>query len=295
MPVISSVSSAQSDNLAAASNSLINLIGSFNGTSANGINNLTSAIQSFANTSSQILSVEGLANTLLSLDTVADTSSTKISGLISNLYTLTNSFNALGFEISTNPTAALNQISSSLTDTAYQVQAAWDALTLEFSSTVTALQQAVTNMNVTGSLTVQPGTTIGLGETETQSLAAIATNTQKFAYLTATGRDKYSVGTYASGGFVGRDRVLSLLEPGEFVLKKTAVEKLGVDNALKLNATGNINSSGDVQVNITNNGAPVEVAATPDVRRVNGKIVVDILLEDLRNNGPIKRQIRSLR
>lgn len=150
-------------------------------------------------------------------------------------------------------------------------------------------------MNIAGSVAIQPGSSVGLSEVENQSLTTIANNTRNFPYLTEVGREKYSVGQYASGGFVGRDRVLSLLEPGEFVLRKAAVEKIGTDNAIKLNSTGSLDSAGDVQVNITNNGTPVETAATPDIRRVNGKIIVDILLEDLRNNGPIKRQIRSLR
>jgi hypothetical protein len=70
---------------------------------------------------------------------------------------------------------------------------------------------------------------------------------------------------------------------------------MGLDAAYKLNATGDVGGDTNVEVNITNNGAPVNVAATPQIRRENGKIVLDIILEDIRNNGPIRQQIRSIR
>jgi hypothetical protein len=103
--------------------------------------------------------------------------------------------------------------------------------------------------------------------------------------------------TMSSGGPVKgqRDSVSALLEPGEFVLRKAAVEQMGLDAAYKLNATGDVGGDTNVEVNITNNGAPVNVAATPQIRRENGKIVLDIILEDIRNNGPIRQQIRSIR
>ena len=102
---------------------------------------------------------------------------------------------------------------------------------------------------------------------------------------------------YTSGGLVRgqRDSEISALEPGEFVLRKAAVEQMGLDAAYKLNATGDVGGDTNVEVNITNNGAPVNVAATPQIRRENGKIVLDIILEDIRNNGPIRQQIRSIR
>ena len=70
---------------------------------------------------------------------------------------------------------------------------------------------------------------------------------------------------------------------------------MGLDAAYKLNATGDTGGDTNVEVNITNNGTPVNVAATPQIRRENGKIVLDIILEDIRNNGPIRQQIRSIR
>lgn len=101
---------------------------------------------------------------------------------------------------------------------------------------------------------------------------------------------------FASGGLVTspRDSVSAMLEPGEFVLRKQAVDRMGIDSAIRLNSTGDV-GSGDVEVNINNNGTSQTTVGTPEVRRENGKIIIDIILEDLRNNGPIKRQIRSMR
>lgn len=100
---------------------------------------------------------------------------------------------------------------------------------------------------------------------------------------------------FASGGLVKRDSISAMLEPGEFVLRKQAVDRMGLDNAIRLNSTGSMNGDIDVEVNINNNGTNQTTVGTPEVRRENGKIVVDIILEDLRTNGPINRQIRSIR
>ena len=102
---------------------------------------------------------------------------------------------------------------------------------------------------------------------------------------------------FASGGLVKsqRDSVSAMLEPGEFVLRKQAVDRMGIDSAIRLNSTGNVGGDIDVEVNINNNGTNQTTVGTPEVRRENGKIVVDIILEDLRTNGPINRQIRSIR
>jgi hypothetical protein len=102
---------------------------------------------------------------------------------------------------------------------------------------------------------------------------------------------------FASGGLVTspRDSVSAMLEPGEFVLRKQAVDRMGIDNAIRLNSTGDAGGDIEVEVNINNNGTSQTTMGTPEVRRENGKIVVDIILEDLRTNGPINRQIRSIR
>ena len=110
------------------------------------------------------------------------------------------------------------------------------------------------------------------------------------AMLTSGGlvTDEFSAST-------ARDSVNALLEPGEFVLRKQAVDRMGLDNAIRLNSTGDTGGDTEVEVNINNNGTSQTTIGTPEVRRENGKIVIDIILEDLRTNGPINRQIRSIR
>ena len=120
-----------------------------------------------------------------------------------------------------------------------------------------------------------------------------------------TGKGRPTAANLVTGGLITksmnklkgiRDSVSAMLEPGEFVLRKPVVEKLGVDSLNKINAgSGNMGGDTNVEVNITNNGTPVNVTATPIIRRENEKIIVDVILEDIRTNGPIRQQIRSIR
>lgn len=106
-----------------------------------------------------------------------------------------------------------------------------------------------------------------------------------------------------NGGLVGddftvgnnRDRTQALLEPGEFVLRKQAVDAMGLDSAIRLNSTGDASGDIDVEVNIINNGNPIEAVSETRTRRENNKIIVDVVLDDIRTNGPITRQLRSIR
>jgi len=110
----------------------------------------------------------------------------------------------------------------------------------------------------------------------------------------------YSVGPgMAAGGLVKRfagggnvnyqDRVPALLQPGEFVMKKSAVKAMGADNMAMMNATG---KGGNVVVNINNQGTPQEAQASQPM--FDGeKYVIDIVTRDLRNNGPIRKSLRG--
>ena len=98
---------------------------------------------------------------------------------------------------------------------------------------------------------------------------------------------------YASGGSVmRRDSVNAMLEPGEFVMRKHAVNQIGRDNLTEINSTGRVNS-GNVEINIVNNGTAQEVEGVPVTRRDGDKLIVDVILRDLRNNGPISRKIKT--
>jgi hypothetical protein len=95
---------------------------------------------------------------------------------------------------------------------------------------------------------------------------------------------------FAGGGNVNyQDRVPALLQPGEFVMKKSAVSAMGADNMAMMNATG---KGGNVVVNITNEGTPQEAQASQPM--FDGeKYVIDIVTRDLRNNGPIRKSLRG--
>jgi hypothetical protein len=98
-----------------------------------------------------------------------------------------------------------------------------------------------------------------------------------------------SVRKFAAGGM--RDRVPSLLEPGEFVVRKQAAKVAGPSNLAALNATGQM-GGGNVSVNVTNTGTPQEASASQP--RFDGeKMVIDIVMRDLATNGPIRKSLRA--
>ena len=91
----------------------------------------------------------------------------------------------------------------------------------------------------------------------------------------------------ASGG-MARDRVPALLEPGEFVLKRSAARNIGNSNLQAMNAGGMPN----IKVQVKNEGTPQE-ATTATPRMDVDAIVIDIVTRDLRNNGPIRKSMRG--
>ena len=96
---------------------------------------------------------------------------------------------------------------------------------------------------------------------------------------------------HMAGGGQVRDRVPAMLEPGEFVIRKPMAKAIGGPVLNSMNATGTM-PTGEVAVNITNTGTPQEATASPP--RFDGeKMVVDIVMRDLRNNGPIRKSLRA--
>lgn len=96
---------------------------------------------------------------------------------------------------------------------------------------------------------------------------------------------------HMAGGGQVRDRVPAMLEPGEFVIRKPMAKAIGGPVLNSMNATGSM-PTGEVAVNITNTGTPQEATASPP--RFDGeKMVVDIVMRDLRNNGPIRKSLRA--
>ena len=98
---------------------------------------------------------------------------------------------------------------------------------------------------------------------------------------------------YAGGGAVKRDRVPALLEPGEFVIRKPVARAIGGPALHAMNASGKA-PTGDVQINVTNNGTPQTVMDSKIEMSPKGA-VVGIVLQDMKNNGPIRQAMRGKR
>jgi hypothetical protein len=95
----------------------------------------------------------------------------------------------------------------------------------------------------------------------------------------------------ASGG-LRRDRMPTLLEPGEFVIRRPAVNRIGVNNLAQMNATGKANNNAAPIINIKNEGTQKDAQASSP--RFDGeKYVIDIIMRDLANNGPVRRSLRG--
>ena len=96
----------------------------------------------------------------------------------------------------------------------------------------------------------------------------------------------------AGGGVFQRDRVPALLEPGEFVIRKPMAKAIGGPVLERMNATGQM-PAGNIEINMVNKGTPQQ-ATSEQKPQIDGKgIIIDIVLTDLQNNGPIKQAIRG--
>jgi NACalpha-BTF3-like transcription factor len=101
-----------------------------------------------------------------------------------------------------------------------------------------------------------------------------------------------AAGGAAASASLNRDRVPAMLEPGEFVIRKQSAERIGMPALQAMNSTGGAPSGGNVFVNVTNEGSPKQAEASAP--RFDGeKYVVDIVMRDIANNGPIRRTLRG--
>ena len=96
----------------------------------------------------------------------------------------------------------------------------------------------------------------------------------------------------AGGGALYRDRVPALLEPGEFVIRKPMAKAIGGPALQRMNAHGQM-PAGDVEVNLINKGTPQQAKAQQKPKLDGKGMVIEIVLTDLKNNGPIKQAIRG--
>lgn len=94
-----------------------------------------------------------------------------------------------------------------------------------------------------------------------------------------------------AGGGLQRDSVPALLEPGEFVMRKSAVDSVGLPAMERMNATGN-SGMPPVKIQIENSGQ--EKDAEQGESMMDGEaMVVKLILKDLKSNGPIRKSIRA--
>ena len=101
-----------------------------------------------------------------------------------------------------------------------------------------------------------------------------------------------AAGGAAASATLNRDRVPAMLEPGEFVIRKQSADRIGMPALQAMNATGATGGNGNVFVNVTNEGSPKQADASAP--RFDGeKYVIDIVMRDIANNGPIRRTLRG--
>ena len=100
---------------------------------------------------------------------------------------------------------------------------------------------------------------------------------------------------FASGGGVKKiDSVPALLQPGEFVMKKSAVDAIGSNNLERMNASNKAsNKPTNIKVQLENSGKEKE-AEQGETQFDGETAIVKIILKDLSSNGPIRRSMRGL-
>jgi len=126
----------------------------------------------------------------------------------------------------------------------------------------------------------------GKKRNNSSSLAAATTKT-----VVPSNSSFNEVPQMASGG-LRRDRLPTLLEPGEFVIRRPAVNRIGVNNLAQMNATGKSTNDSAPVINIKNEGTQKDAQASQP--RFDGeKYVIDIIMRDLSNNGPVRRTLRG--
>ena len=103
-----------------------------------------------------------------------------------------------------------------------------------------------------------------------------------------------SVRHMADGGQVNalRDRVPAMLEPGEFVIRKNSAKSIGRSKLGQMNATGSA-GMGNIEFNIVNEGAAKQAEQQGPPKFDTDKIIVEVVMRDLENNGPIRKALRG--
>lgn len=204
-----------------------------------------------------------------------------------------------------------NKINNAITGAAATVQAAGSIGAATVSATGTTLSTAtstststVAAANTTGATTLMSslGPILAVlaviaviaslfGKKKSNSTSAVLDTTVPTAVPSSIPNSGItSVPHFAAGGML-RDRVPALLEPGEFVIRKPIAKQLGTPALQAINANGKTPTAAPV-ININNEGSQKEVESAKP--RFDGeKYVIDIIMRDLANNGPIRKSLRG--
>ena len=99
---------------------------------------------------------------------------------------------------------------------------------------------------------------------------------------------------FNTGGSV-RDTVPAMLEPGEFVIKRSSVDAIGVSNLARMNESGTSGGAEVVylqpKVNIINQSSAPNLGA--DVSFDPATMAINAVLKDIRENGPTRQAVRE--
>ena len=97
---------------------------------------------------------------------------------------------------------------------------------------------------------------------------------------------------HMAGGGQKRDRVPAMLEPGEFVIRKPMAKAIGGPALSAMNGTGK-GLTPNIEVVVNNEGSPKDASASVKPQVDVNKMVVEIVTRDIRNNGPIRKSLRT--
>lgn len=212
--------------------------------------------------------------------------------------------------------SAISALSSILTDGKMQSIAEMipmsDKLAQEISDYTTQLSSFYGNQVTSGAMTASMAQTAAINDLNTvgrlgEVLASIdaanivssfptASAEQSFGSIpdtTPSMADADTAASYAIGGSV-RDRVPALLEPGEFIIRRPAAMAIGGAVLNQMNANGQL-PVGNVSVNVINQGTPQAVQGQPTVTRQGENIIIDLVVKDIKNNGPIRQTLKGMR
>ena len=90
-----------------------------------------------------------------------------------------------------------------------------------------------------------------------------------------------------------RDRVPAMLEPGEFVIRKPMAKAIGGPALSAMNGHGK-GFMPNIEVQVKNEGTPKDADAQVKPQIDVNKMVVEIVTRDIRNNGPIRKTLRTV-